>query len=144
MQAVFQEPTEQRYHLKCKIQVKEVTYDDCQSKGTTQNTEQMVYLIPKESTQLDLFLSAWLPDDEMESYEVGLLIGHPVNGPCRASVHRQDGNLSQPYLFVMSRGAEEDLKQMAGRDIEIIVLGEFEETTLDQAKDYDLALNKNI
>jgi len=137
-------PTHNRFELSCKVLVQDVTYDDFQSKGTSLVTEKMVFLVPRESSQRDLFLTAWLPDTVEEHFEIGLLLGHPVSGPARASIHRKNKDCDEHHIFIMSKGAEEDLKNMNGKVIPVTVLGEIEEQEiLNSMKDFDLSLNKN-
>lgn len=140
-------PTEREYHLNCKVVVKEISYEDEQSKGSSLNTAKMVFLIPSEGSQRDLFFAAWLPEAETERNEIGLIIGNPVNGPCRASVMRKNKNLSEHHIFVMSFGAEQDLVQFADskkwfnirdRKISVTVLPENADVLLDQASDGDV------
>lgn len=139
-------PTQETYRLKCRVVIKEVSYEDEQSKETKLNTARMVFLVPKEGTQRDLFFAAWLPDSVEEWFEVALSVGAPINGPCRAAIMRKNARMDAHHLFVMSAGAEEDLLQEFGgtkkswtlfrnRDIEVEVLPETEDKILDLAKD---------
>lgn len=146
--------TKNRYELKCQVIVKETTYDDEQSQGTTRNTEKMAYLVPQESSERDRFLMAWLPETDEENFEVGLMIGHPVHGPARAAIRRKNREVPEHHLFIMSRGAEEELKAFSDegwkvlralqkKTVIVTVLSEDEELLIDQAKDFELAVNKN-
>jgi hypothetical protein len=146
--------TQNRYELKCKVLIRERSYQDEQSQGVTQVTEKMAYLIPCESSERDRFLSAWLPDTDEEHFEVGLLIGHPVHGPARATVHRKSREVPEHHLFIMSRGVEEELKKFSEsgwkalraiqkKTVHLTVLSENEELIIDQAQDFALAANKN-
>lgn len=144
------QPTELRYHLKCKVLVKEVTYQDHQSKGVTNITEKLVYLIPQESSQRDLFFAAWLPDTREEHFEIGFLAGFPLNGFARGCIKRRNNTIDEHHIFVMSKGAEEDIKdwvsQSTSKDfyLNVEVLGENEEYLLDMTKDFDLANKKEF
>jgi hypothetical protein len=112
------DPCEQRYHLRCKIVVKQISYLDRQSKKSTQETAKFVFLEPQATTQSQLFLSAWLPDgsDGKNHYEVGLTCGHPVNRAFRASIHNRDERHDRPYLMVLTLSAEKDFVDfMEGR-----------------------------
>lgn len=132
------------YHLKCKIIVKDISYDDEQSKGVQKITEKMVFLKPYESTQRTMFFNAWLPETKEEHFELACTAPYPIDGFFKASIHRVDDRFTEGhYLFVMSRGAEEDFKKMNGRDIEITVLSAESEDEADKMKDFDMALNKN-
>jgi hypothetical protein len=144
---------EQEYKLRCKVLIKEVTYEDFQSKGVLGNvTEKMAFLIPQEGTQRDLFFSAWLPDFEQDSEgnivpthnEVACKSGHPIYGFFRASVHRADERVREPYIFVMSRSVEEDLKALDGKFVIIDVLADAESEKSDYAKDFALANSPNV
>jgi hypothetical protein len=142
------QPTELRYNLKCKILIKEVTYQDHQSKGVTNVTETLVYLIPQESTQRDLFYAAWLPDTREERFEIGFTVGHPINGFVRGCIKRRNETIKDHHIFIMSKGAEEDLKDyFCGKEhayLNIEVLGEHEEELLDLAKNYALSNKKEF
>lgn len=137
------QPTERRYRFKCKVIAKDVTYTDEQSTGTFQVTEKLVFLLPEQSTQRDLFYSAWLPDTDEEPAEVGCEMGHPLYSTFRCALWRRTQFVGDIHLFVMSKGAEESLKPLNGKFIELEVLGEQEDTLLDQQRDFELAYNKN-
>jgi hypothetical protein len=149
------QPTEQRYHLKCKVLVKKVSYMDYQSKGETLITEDFVFLIPQESTQRSLFMGAWLPDTLEGNSEIGLEIGRPVEGHARACLRRKNKIVPEAHIFVMSRGAEELIKDWARANrgflwtrqdcyLDITVLAENEDELLDQQKDFDLVDKKRV
>jgi hypothetical protein len=155
----FSDPEEQarseEYALKCKVHVKEITYEDFQSKGEMGLvTEEMIFLEPYPSTQRDLFFSAWLPDYEQDHItkkivpthtEVTCKAGHPIYGYFKCAVHRRDERFnSSPYLFVMTKAAEEELKMLRGKDIIFTVLGQDDENLGDYMKDYDLSGKKDI
>lgn len=138
-------PTQETYHLKCKIVVKEISYLDEQSKESKNAAAKMVFLVPKEGTQRDLFLSAWLPENSDAAHEVSLMLGFPVSGPCRAAVMRRNKNCDAHHLFVMSTGVEEDLilesqnkkwwTAFQDREIQVTVLPETEDKVLDLVHD---------
>jgi hypothetical protein len=159
MAVEFPDPEErarsEEYNLKVNVHVKKIAYEDYQSTGNLGLVEEeMVFLEPLESTQRDLFFNAWLPDYEQDPVtkeivpghtEVSCKAGHPIYGYFKCSVHRPDYRFkSQPYLFVMSKAAEEDLKIMNGKSINITVLSQDNENLGDYAKDYDLAAKKYI
>lgn len=137
-------PTEQHYHVKCKVVVKEVTFLDVQSKGESLLTEKLVHLVPVESTQRDLFLSAWLPAVEEAHVEIGMRAGYPIYGVFRGALKRWNKIVTEPHIFVMSRGAEEQFKELCRAnggflpEIEIEILGSHEDELLDAARDYEL------
>lgn len=140
--------TELHYHLKCKVVVKEVTYEDHQSKGVSMVTDTLVHLVPVESTQRDLFLMAWLPDTQDQTFEIGLKCAFPIYGVFRGCIKRANKVIDRPHIFVMSRGAEEELKALQRAhpsqvvEIDIEVLGEHEDDLLDNARDYELPNKK--
>jgi hypothetical protein len=155
----FSDPEErarsESYHLKAKVHVKNITYTDFQSKGEAGLvTEEMVFLEPYEGTQRDLFFHAWLPDYEQNPVtkeiepghtEVTCKAGHPIYGYFKCSVHRRDERFNtSPYLFVMTRAAEEDLKELKGKDLIFEVMGQDDENLGDYMKDYGLSGKKNI
>lgn len=150
LQKVLQ-PTEKQYHLRCKVLVQSKTVDQERVGGKITRIEtKMVYLLPLESTQRDLFYAAWMPEvDEDDaanfggtsSYEIGLLLGSPVSGPARATFHRANREVpAQPHIFIMSLGASKDLEPLDGRTIEVTVLSEKDDEVLDLMKDADLVL----
>lgn len=130
--------------LRCLVDVREISYQDVQSKETVQRSEKMVFLIPQEGTQRSFFFAKWLPDVEKESPEIAMVIPYPVNGFVRGCVCRRDHRCPEHHIFVMSRGAEEDLKNIHGKTIEILVLHESLEYVLDGMKNYDLIGKKDM
>jgi len=134
-------PNEKEYHLKCLVQVKEISYMDEQSKGSFINTEEMVFLIPQESDERTKFLMAWLPDTNEEHIEVGFEIGNPVYSVFRGAVQRyhKKAQIKVPFIFVMTRAVEEQLKNMNRQFVLIKSLGESDELRLDAQKDYELS-----
>jgi len=144
---------EQEYSLKCKVLIKEVAYEDFQSKGKLGTlTEKMAFLIPQEGSQRDTFFTAWLPDYEQNAKkeivsannEVACKTGYPVNGFFRASVRRADARVREPHIFVMSRSTEEDLKALNGQFIIITVLPDSESHKSDYARDFELSDSPNV
>jgi hypothetical protein len=137
-------PEERRYIVTCRVLVKEVSYEDEQSTGTTTVTESLVFLLPEQSTQRDLFYNAWLPDTADTPVEIVCEAGHPVYGMFRAALWRRSQFTGDIHLFVMSKGAEEELKQINGKRIELTVYGEQEDQAIDGAhRDWELPYNKN-
>lgn len=133
MEVAFRDAKEEalnrRYYLKCEVCLYDVPLLEQYSKGERQITEQMIFLIPKESSERDRFLAAWLPDaacrfgsvgpgEKYERPEVNKhyheligLAGHPVRAPVRVAIFRRDKRCPKDhYLFVMSGAAEEELK----------------------------------
>jgi len=133
---------EQRYYLKCKVLVKEISYVDEQSKYTEQRSEEMVFLVPVHNTQMELFFTAWLPEDPEEHFEVVFEAGHPIYGVFKGAVRRRNKDCPEHHIFVMSRGAEEDLKMLRGKTVDIVSLPQSEEDQGDAQKDFDLSNNR--
>lgn len=138
-----QKACERRYYLTCKVVVKECSYEDEQSTGTTLVAEQLVFLIPTVSTERDLFYNAWLPDDPNEPQELGITMGHPLYSTFRVALWRATEYVREIHLFVMSKGAEEILKKLDEQVVNVEILGEQEDYLLDGQIDHDLSLNKN-
>ena len=134
---------QETYHLKCKVSVKAISYLDEQSKETVARTDEMVFLIPVHSTQMELFFNAWLPEDPDSHNEVAMRAGHPIYGYFKGAVQRRNKNCKEHHIFVMSRGAEEDLKLMNDRDIVVEILPANQEFQADYMRDYTLVDNKS-
>ena len=131
-------PTNQKYTLKCFIKIMDVSYDDVQSKKTERVTEKMVFLLPSESTECDLFYDAWLPDTDIDYSEIGCQAGHPVYGVFRAAVKRRSKDCERPHIFVMTKSVEDILLKMDGKEIVIDVLPESEDEKMDRQRDIEL------
>ncbi len=155
MKDKFVKPTDRRYNLTCEIHLREVTFLHQDKTGERKDTQEMIFLVPREGTQRDLFLAAWLPEESCEygqkedgSYErpevrrhyheIGALGGSPISAPFRCAVFRKDKRFNDAHhIFVMSRGAEDALKNYLAstkgfgifkrpKTVEIVVLGESE------------------
>ncbi len=138
-----QKACERRYNLTCIVLVKECSYEDEQSKGNQVVTEKLVFLLPEDTQERTLFYNAWLPESIDEHQELGGMIGHPVYSSLRLALWRATEYVRDIHLFVMSKGAEEVLKNLDGKKIALEILGEHEDNLLDGQKDFELALNKN-
>lgn len=139
------EATERRYHLTCKINIRECSIEDVQSTKTDRITEKLVFLTPVQSSQADEFYFAWLPDTSSEHYEIVMKAGRPVYGFIKGCVRRAHRFFPEPHIFVMSPGAEEDMKKMGdGKELDIEVLGEDEEHMGDHAKDMEITNRKKF
>lgn len=139
----IEDPTERDYHITCKVIVKEVGYEDVQSKEIVTRTEQMVYLVPEHNTQMELFFKAWLPEDLDVHNEVVLESGYPIYGYFRGAVQRRNAQCTDHHIFVMSRGAEEDLKMMHDKRVTLRVLPASDDGRADSMKDFDLANDRS-
>ncbi len=133
------QPTQIRYFLKCKVVVKDVSYDDEQSTGVQKVTENFVYLIPQEGTQRTKFLMTWLPDTDLECQEIGCEIGHPVYSLFRAALWRRTVHMEQIHIMVLTKATEDLLKPLNGKTVQLEVLGEDEDEILDGQADVDMA-----
>lgn len=136
-------PQEIEYHLRCKVVAKEVTYLDEQSKGTTQVTEKLVFLIPQANDQRSKFFFAWLPDTDLDPAEVVCEIGHPLFAIFRAALWRRTQHVNDFHLFVMTKSTEEMLKPMHDKTVDVTILPCTDEAKADGQRDWKLPYNKN-
>ena len=132
-----------RYILTCKVEVKDCSYEDEQSKGTVIVNEKLVFLIPQDNDQRSRFYHAWLPDSESECQELSATMGHPIFSAFRVALWRTNHFMQKIHLFVMSKGAEEMLKKLNGKNVTVEILGQNEDHLADGQLDYDISLNKN-
>ena len=137
-----EELLKREYILKCKIKIKPITYDDVQSKETVKRTEEMAFLLPQDSSERDRFFTAWWPHEETH-VELVASVGHPIHGVIRCSFHKGDNRIDRPYIFVMTKSAEEALKALDGKDLIVTIHAQGDEHKADMMKDYDLSANKN-
>lgn len=142
-----QKSCQTRYHLLCKVVVKDCTYEDQQSTGNSIISEKLVFLIPEYNDQATRFFNAWMPET-LEGYqEIGCEMGHPLYSAFRAALYRVstfNSSLRENHIFVMSKGAEEILKRLDNQMVNVEILGEQEEALLDGMIDHELTLNKNL
>jgi hypothetical protein len=141
MQKKLPEP---EFYLRCRVDVNFIEYEDHQSTGKTAAQADMVFLVPQESTHRDLFFAKYLPDVAGEAVELPAIIPYPVSGLARVAIMRRDKRCHEHYLFVMSKGAEEDLKECKGRVIDVQILSENDDNILDFQKDYSLPDQKKF
>ena len=140
-----QKASQRRYYLTCKVYVRDCSYEDVQSTGTTLVSEKLVFLVPQESDQKTLFMMAWAPEEDAYQ-EIGCEVGYPVYSPFRGALYRVSSfhpDIPMNHIFVMSKGAEEILKRLDGQIVNVEVLGEQEESLLDGMVDHELTYNKN-
>jgi hypothetical protein len=102
----------------------------------------MIFLIPEESTQRDMLFSKYLQDLPGDHTELGAAFGSPVGGVARLALMRSDHRCSDHYLFVMTKGAEEDLKHCDGGVVEVRILPEDADQMLDFQKDFHIENKK--
>jgi len=98
------------YPLNCEILSKIKHYEDEDTKGKKfKASTTMFYFVPKESTSKVMFLDAWLPSHEDETYEVVAIVHSPVNKPARFGVKRMNKDCADHHLFVMTAEIEEEI-----------------------------------
>lgn len=129
-------PTEQEYHLKCKIVVKEISYNDIQSQGSLGVvTRKIVCLVPIDCSETYRFLSAWMGMPG-KIVEVCLRIDHPFHQYARGAVMHpntvdpEQSHLDEHHIFLMSYGLSQIMIGKAAlhdREIEVVVLPESED-----------------
>lgn len=142
MQPVLPDP---ELRLKARVVVKHLGYEDYQSKGKSQAEDDMVFLIPEEGTGRDLLFAKYLPDVAGEHVELAAILPSPVSGLARLALMRRDERSPEyHYLFVMTKSAEEDLKNLNGRSLEVGILPEDCEHLLDFQRDFALAGKKQF
>lgn len=135
---------EPEFVIRVRVECKRVGYIDHQSKWSKQDEDEMVFLIPLEGTQRDLMFAKYLQDTTENHTELAAAIGHPVGGLARLALMRRDRRCENHYLFVMTKGAEEDLKNVNGKEIEVRLFSEDFDELLDFQKDFDLANKKSF
>jgi hypothetical protein len=144
-------PTQRQFHFRCKLVVKDVTYQDSQLTDTTLKTEKMAFLIPQASSESDRFYDAWLPSSNEEEVEITCRCS-AFRGYFRCMVRRADERMREPHLFVMSKGAEEEFKKISlkkifftTQKIDLTVMSEDDEELScgTEAVNYDLPVNRN-
>jgi hypothetical protein len=102
---------EKEYDLKCEIKTILKNYMDTDSKGREFKAEtELMFFVPKSTSQQVLFLDAWLPSYEEETYEVVGLILSPINKPARFGVRMADKDCPEPHLVLMSPDREDEIK----------------------------------
>lgn len=107
-----QDLTEKEYNLICHIKPIKEAIKQGELGGQSEYTA--IILIPLESTQRERFLNAWLPEpEEKNTVEIPCFIQHPIDSSCRVAIFRRDHRSpDKPYLFVMSKGVEDELLKM--------------------------------
>jgi hypothetical protein len=142
--SLAEEATERHYRLKCFVICKRFSFEDEQSNGVSNNTTVSAFLIPDQSTQMQLFFDAWLPlqGEEKLYNEVAVMIGHPVQSKIRVAVHKPTQIMQKPHMVAMTeRGEHILIKFFNGRvraaranplalRIDVVVLKGSEENSL--------------
>lgn len=131
---------EPAFRLRAAVLVKRIGYKDLQSKGESQAEDDMVFLLPDEGTSRDMLFARYLPDEAGAHVEFAAYLPSPVSGLARVALMRRDRRHPEGhYLFVMSKGAEEDLKLVPGKSLDVMLFGEEHDALLDKMKDFALA-----
>lgn len=146
MEVEIGESTEENFVLTCQVIKKPMSYRDHQSRGKEWNdTANIALLKPETTTEAARFFTAWLPDESdirtnewgekiPAHSEIGMKIGHPVNGFVRGALFRGTQLLPSPHIFIMSKRAEDILQNHVGKKIRVTVLGEKEFDEAYEAK----------
>jgi len=146
MEVELGESTEENFVLTCKVVKKPLSYRDHQSRGKHSNeTASVIMLDPETTTEAARFFTAWLPDESdvrltewgekvPPHSEIGMRLGHPVNGFVRGALYRGTQLLPKHHIFVMSKRAEDLLQNYVGQKIRVTVLGEKEFDEAYEAK----------
>ena len=134
------------YHLTCKILVMKKSFEDFQSKGTFQNENYFVYLIPVLNGEAYAFFDAWLPLDNKEQVEVPMEMKHPFNTNARGCVRRADASVPYHHIHLMSYGLAQlivdNKKSLHGKEIQITVLDEHSDAAADLTVKGDLPFDQ--
>lgn len=130
------DPVENSHTLKCKIKVKEITYDDIQSKGSQGLvTRKIVGLMPHESSEMSRCFAArlGLPGKLVECI---LQIDHPFHQYARGailhpkSMDPEQSHFEDHHIFLMSYGLSQIIiakPSLHDKDIIVTVLPEGED-----------------
>lgn len=139
------DPCEKEYSFEAKVHVRKESFFD----GPLQKMVEhfFVALVPCEGTSREMFFNAWLPeisrDHELVKegktkghYELGTILGSPVNSPARCAIMRRDKRFPDDhYLYVMSLGPLQDLEHCDGKKILVTVLPASQENVDEHAKE---------
>ncbi len=139
------DPTQRRYTLRCALRFYNTTIREQVGGKDLQYSRKLAFLLPQESDERSRFLSAWLPDQIDEHFEIAGFIRPPIDSPVRLSVFRgPDKRCERHYLMVMSKGVEDILVRLReGSEILLTTFAAHEESEADHARDtsdgnYDL------
>lgn len=100
------------YPLNCEIYTKIKYYEDEDINGKKfKASTTMFYFVPRESTTKVLFLDAWLPSVESETYEVVGIVHSPINKPARFGVKMGNHDCNEHHLYVMTSEIEDEIKK---------------------------------
>lgn len=155
--------TDREYELSCEIEVIENSF--LEVADGQRHIAKMVILKPRlEPTDASRFLATYLPDVgtycldcqaqdlrtdftkcpecgsekiKTEWTEVVGWISHPVNSPSRLALLRKNNNCSQHHLFVMGTGAESDLLEHNGKEVNVRIFKSLDDHEADFAKSVD-------
>lgn len=103
--------------LSLKVKTKSRAYTDIQSDGIPRQVEDtFVFLLLDDSDAATEFIDAWLPDGD-EVPELVLKCSYPLFRKFRVCFKRPDYHVRDYHLQVMSKDAEDVLKNMDGKSI---------------------------
>lgn len=131
------DPTYKQYKLKCTTKFFNKNIKEDIGKGVIQSYKRkLVLLVPEHNDEFNRFARAWLPDDSKQYFELAAVLGGPAHTPSRLSVHLgHDEKLDRPYLFVMSKGAEDILiKYKEGTNLIVTTLPANEDAEADSVE----------
>lgn len=133
----------ERFTLRCRVIAKDMSFRDKQSAGKEWNEKARVVLLkPDVNTECSRFFDERLPILDEEYTEVGMLIGGPVFGFVRGALRRGTKICDRPHIFVMSKRAENVLKYLDGREIEVVILSEDEEGNYDEPEGKGISVDE--
>lgn len=142
MEEIQARTTQDRFHITVKVQESRFNYREHQSRGKQWNEVANAIILEFDTTtENDLFINAWMPDQLTEEEkaqlhgakdyaEVVLEAGSPIFGYFRAALCHPNQHSDKPHLFVMTKGAEERLQAAVGKRMVMTSLGEQEEESL--------------
>jgi len=91
--------------MNCKVIRKTVSYFDPEE--NTNHTADLILLDPYPSSEHSMFLTAWLPEEHMDTIdnpskiELPVWIEGPINMATKVNVKRAGSNHSKPHLLIM-------------------------------------------
>ena len=132
-----------RYIIRAKVKVQKMSFLDRQSRGQAWNeSADVVLLVPEINTEASTFLTERLPELDEEYTEVSMLMGGPIFGYLRGALRRGSRLCDRPHIFVMSKRAENTLKAMNGREFEVTILSQEEESEYDESSGAGMTLEE--
>lgn len=126
------QPTNRKYDIKCQIKV---IHKGFKLFSGRQTDEDMVILIPEQSSEMEAFLDAWLPITLTDQEEAAGMVIKPtellsdIKEPFQkrarlALCHRDQFSKEKHYLMVMTHEVEEKLLTRKGEKVLLRILPE--------------------